>query len=273
MLNIVHASVKFLRNSHEVKYRGGGDPAVLDEQRRLLHLMDIWKIRFEGLMQKEQINKSVNFKGLHILSASHITFRLWLEMCLCPSETAWDQYKSQFEEMIRLAEILIYDSSRFPDKGSKSFSFEMLALPTLQSVAWKCRFPALRRKALLLLRASPLRECLFDTQYSFALYERVINLEESVLNLPPGEVPADDQLPPEAARIHQIDLPPLPSTPMGRPVNFLTRPFGLDKGWSVRSEYILINDAELLPCYDIRGSDASNWETASSQSHRAKTRN
>jgi hypothetical protein len=96
------------------------------------------------------------------------------------------------------------------------------------------------------------REALFDAKYSLAIYERVMTLEESSLNLQPGEIPAENQLPPEVARIHQIDLPPLPPTSSGRPVNFLTKTHGIEGGWSVRSEYVLINGSELLACFDVR---------------------
>jgi hypothetical protein len=207
LLNIVHTSTTFLRNSIGVKFEGGNETQALTEQLRLNHLMDRWKLRVEHLAQ-EAFNFASNnpYCGGNVLIACHLSVKLWLQTCLCPYETIWDQYKPQYEEILQLAETILGDTSRFPDQESKSFSFEICAIPAIQFVAWKCRWPAIRRRALLLLRASPLRECLFDTKYSHALYERVMMLEESSLNLKPGEIPAEDQLPPEAARIHLIDL-------------------------------------------------------------------
>lgn len=228
------------------KYVGIGPEAVA-EQARLLGLMDDWRLSFEHLRHNERTTATGQLtNGYNVMLACTMSVRVWLEACLSPHETVWDNYKSQFEEMIELAEPVLYDNLRFPDESSKSFSFELGIIPPLQFVAWKCRWPTIRRKALQLLRNAPRRECVFDSSYSYALYERVRILEESALNLNDGQAPADDQLPPEDARIHVIDLPPLAPTMNGRAVNFLTRPSGAKLGWGVRSEFLQLSGLELL---------------------------
>jgi hypothetical protein len=199
--------IGFLRYSAGIKFNSENETQALAEQLRLIQLLDRWRLRVEGLVQKIYTSEpKQRFYGGNVLLASHLSMKLWLQTCLCPYETAWDQYKSQYEEILQLSEAMLDDNSRFPNRESKSFSFEICAIPAIQFVAYKCRWPAIRRKALLLLRASPQRECLFDTRYSHALYERVMILEELGLNLAHGEFPSEDQLPPETARIHQIDL-------------------------------------------------------------------
>jgi hypothetical protein len=245
-LDLIDPAIKLIQANVQSKYVGL-PPEPVAEQARLLGLMDDWHLSLEHLMHNEGNNyngRSTN--GYNVMVASTISVRVWLEAGLSPQETVWDNYKSQFEKMVELAEPVVSDHLRFPDEFSKSFSFELGIIPPLQFVAWKCRWPRIRRKALRLLRSAPRRECVFDSSYSYALYERVRVLEESALNLSEGQEPADDQLPPESARIHVIDLPPLPPTVNGRAVNFLTRPNGADQGWSVRSEYLQLNNLELL---------------------------
>jgi hypothetical protein len=243
-LDLIDPAIKLMQANVQSKYVGLG-PEPVAEQARLLGLMDNWHLSFEHLRHNERINSTgQSANGYNVMLACTVSVRVWLEACLSPHETVWDNYKSQFEEMLELAEPVIYDNLRFPDEFSKSFSFELGIIPPLQFVAWKCRWPKIRRRALRLLRDAPRRECVFDSSYSYALYERVRILEESALNLNKGQAPADDQLPPEDARIHVIDLPPLAPTMNGRAVNFLTRPSGAEQGWYVRSEFLQLSGPE-----------------------------
>lgn len=260
-LDLIDPSIKLIQANVQSKYVGI-EPGAVAEQTRLLGLMDDWHLSLEHLMHNEgAVEPGQLMNGYNVVLSSTISVRVWLEACLSPNETDWDNYKSKFEEMVQLAEPVIYDSLRFPDQPSKSFSFELGIIPTLQFVAWKCRWPKIRRKALFLLRNAPKRECVFDSSYAHALYERVRVLEESSLNLSEGQVPADDQLPPEHARIHVIDLPPLETTLHGRPVNFLSRPGGVEQGWSVRSECLQLNDVE-NPAHSEEGKPHDHVETS-----------
>lgn len=245
-LDLIDPAIKLIQANVQSKYVGLG-PEPVAEQARLLGLMDDWHLSFEHLMHNERTKSTDHLtNGYNVMLACTMSVRVWLEACLSPHETVWDNYKSQFEEMVQLAKPVIFDHRRFPDEFSRSFSFELGMIPTLQFVAWKCRWPRIRRKALQLLRSAPRRECVFDSSYAYALYERVRILEESALDLEKGQVPAEDQLPPEHSRIHVIDLPPLAPTTSGRAVNFLTRPNGADQGWNVRSEFLQLNGLELL---------------------------
>jgi hypothetical protein len=122
---------------------------------------------------------------------------------------------------------------------SKLFSFELGIIPPMEVVARKCRYPKIRRKALEMLRQSPKRECLFDSMYSAILDERVMELEEAAFKLPPGQIPDDDQLPPENSRVHLIffayeEVPGL----RGWPVSFLSKPRGPNGEWFIRKELL-----------------------------------
>ncbi|QDS77041.1 hypothetical protein FKW77_006695 [Venturia effusa] len=242
-LDLIDPAIKLIQANARSKYVGI-EPEAVAEQSRLLGLMDDWHLNFEHLMHNERaVKPGQSMNGYNVILSSTMSVRVWLEACLSPDETIWDKYKSQFEEMVQLAEPIICDNLRFPDESSKSFSFELGIIPTLQFVAWKCRWPKIRRRALHLLRNAPKRECFFDSSYAYALYERVRILEESALDLSIGQESAKDQLPPEYARIHVIDLPPLAPRSNGRPVNFLSRPGGREQGWRVRAELLQMNNA------------------------------
>jgi hypothetical protein len=255
-LDLIDPAIKLIQANVQSKYVGI-EPEAVAEQVRLLRLMDDWHLNLEDLMHNERTKPVQHLaNGFNVVLGSTMSVRVWLEACLSPQETIWDNYKSQFEEMVALAEPIVHDNLRFPDEFSKSFSFELGIIPTLQFVAWKCRWPKIRRKALQLLLNAPRRECVFDSSYAYALYERVRVLEESALNLAKGQEPADDQLPPEEARIHVIDLPPLAPTMEGRAVNFLTRPNGAEHGWSIRSEILqVVGIAPLGPNEEKLGQD------------------
>lgn len=186
-LDLIDPAIKLIQANVQSKYVGI-EPEAVAEQTRLGQLMDDWHLNFEQLMQNERAADTAQLmNGYNVLLSSTISVRVWLEACLSPGETIWDQYKSKFEEMVQLAEPIISDSLRFPDESSKSFSFELGIIPQLQFIAWKCRWPKIRRKALQLLCQAPKREVVFDSSYAYAVYERVRILEESALNLGPGQ--------------------------------------------------------------------------------------
>lgn len=277
-LDLIDPAIKLIQTNVQSKYVGI-EPEAVAEQTRLLGLMDDWQLSFEHLMHNESTRATrQSTNGYNVMLACTMSVRVWLEACLSPQETVWDNYKKEFEEMVQLAEPVTYDDLRFPDEFSKSFSFELGIIPPLQFVAWKCRWPKIRRKALQLLRNAPRRECVFDSSYSYALYERVRILEESALKLGQGEEPGDDQVPPEDARIHVIDLPPLAPTTSGRAVNFLSRTVGGEGAWIIRSEILQLNDLELVGPYEERVSEdhvetstTSLWSPSTSQSDRSRS--
>lgn len=73
----------------------------------------------------------------------------------------------------------------------------------------------------------------------------------------------DDQLPLERDRVHLIDVPPLPPTPHGRPVNFLMKPDGSQEGWHVRCEYLSFIKIEILTW-----NDGQDWRKDNSSVNR-----
>jgi hypothetical protein len=259
MFYLIDKAVHVIQANMDSRYSLVVNTEAIAEQVKLVSQISDWKLNFGKLVEVESSSWSKSASAsINVIVISHIAINIWLEACLSPYETTWDKYKFQYLELLRLAESVIDDPLRFPNEQSKFFSFELGIVAALQFVAWKCRWPLLRRRALVLLRASPRRESIFDTRYSAALYERVMVLEESALGLTEGQLPKEDQLPPEKARVHRIHMPPLPPTPNGTAVNFLMKPYGVHEGWNIRSEYLNLNGIQLFKGFGEKDSGASN---------------
>jgi hypothetical protein len=248
LLDLVNATVKFIQTVGDAKYTNEISMEMLAEQIRLQTFMNDWKNNFKHLQENDPSVRDEHVKvGCHLLQAIYTTMDIWLAAALFPNETAWDIYKEQFEDIVRLSGILVASSVRFPDELSKRFSFEMGIIPPLHFVAWKCRWPHIRRKALALLWASPRRECLFESHRSFMCFQRVMEVEEEGLGLPHGVMPGPDQLPPEEARIHQVDIASAEPTPEGHAISFLLKPNGVHEDWHARTEIINLGRMEFDP--------------------------
>lgn len=245
LLDLVNATVKFIQTVGDAKYTNDITMEMLAEQIRLQAFMNDWKTNFEYIQENEPSVGNDQIKvGCHLLQAIYTTMDIWLSAALYPNETAWDMFKEQFEDIVRLSGILVASSVRFPDELSKRFSFEMGIIPPLHFVAWKCRWPHIRRKALALLWASPRRECLFESHRSFMCFQRVMEVEEEGLGLGPGQVPGPDQLPLEEARVHQVDIAAAEPTPEGYPISFLMKPDGIEGAWHSRVEVVNLGKVE-----------------------------
>ncbi|TLD27724.1 hypothetical protein E2P81_ATG11012 [Venturia nashicola] len=200
LIDLSDKVLKFMASIEDLKHSPNIPAEILAEQLRLHREFDTWLFRFREVTKTLPPMNSAN-----LMLANHLTIKIFLSACLSPFETVWDQYRAQFEEILALIEQVTDDAHRFPDQKSKEFTFELGILPSLQFVVGKCRYPLLRRRALKLIRSAPKRECIFDSTYCYALYERVMHIEEASLGLLPGQIPRDDQLPAETARICHVD--------------------------------------------------------------------
>lgn len=245
LLDMINAGTKFVHDMGRKKYNTQAlEVEDYLRQDRLIRIFDDWKIAFDALEQEQGHEwASETSKGQNMLRAVHLTVRMWLLTGCSAYESTWDAYKPEFEELLRLIEDVTTDAVRFPDAKSKLFSFELGIIPPLELVARKCRYPKIRRKALQMLRTCPTRECLFDSFYSALLDERVMELEEMSFKLSPGQIPDENELPPENARIHLMFFA-YEETPglKGWPVSFLSKPEGIEGEWNLRKELLDVEE-------------------------------
>lgn len=178
--------------------------------------LDRWKANFENLLDRKKATWDKKQKSaadnIHIMWCST---DIGILSYTVETETAWDTHRDSFEEILRLSESLISDTDRYPDDLSKTLSLDLGLIFPLHAVAWKCRWPRLRRRGLDLLLRSPKREWLLDAERYHTLFTRVMEFEESSLPVPFTDTPEaneDDFLPSEHARIHDFYCQPLPDS-------------------------------------------------------------
>lgn len=122
------------------------------------------------------------------------------------SECEWDAYRTEYEELNQLIESLFSEKSPISGDVSSMFALTLVILPALHAVAWKCRWPILRRRGLDLAARMPRREWIYETRHYHSIFSRIMEIEEAQLNLPPGGLPEENWVPPEHKRIHHFTV-------------------------------------------------------------------
>ena len=128
---------------------------------------------------------------------------IWASTRLSLTETAFDDFTSHFEQIVHYADV--YLSSHANDRAT--FTFETGAVAPLFLTATRCRIPSLRRQALDLMRRAPRKECFHGAESTAEVAGRVIDIEEEGLARLEDDLP-----PPEAFRVHKLELMKTPGT-------------------------------------------------------------
>lgn len=159
----------------------GGDSAVgsemLERQKVLQTRLDHWHrayITFCYVCYPEPANPA---KIESVLLAYYAASYIQVSGCLSQRESIYDIYREKFVIIVEQA-VLCLSALAGPKGVQPPFTFEMgIGLP-LSLVALKCREPALRRKALSLLRQAPPVQGLFKCTPVALLFENLMMLEE-----------------------------------------------------------------------------------------------
>lgn len=229
------------------------DPSILVALDGIRCRLDSWKVNFEDLDERW---KSVWDKEQQ--NAADAIRIMWYSADIgilahqVTSESDWDAHKSAYEEILRIADSLVSDPDRYPDELSKTLSLDLGHIFPLHALAWKCRWPRLRRKGLDLLLRIPKQEWLLDAQHYHAIFSRIMEIEEAHLNLAPGTIPDENMLPPENARVH--DFYSVRGSEMNGQcpfyaVTFMMKPDGLDKEWHYKMEYLHLGSSSVNEIY------------------------
>ncbi|KAF4948577.1 hypothetical protein FSARC_13697 [Fusarium sarcochroum] len=209
-----------------------------DKSRHLQAALGRWKTRFDDLvLQRESFWDPQDHSAANLIRVMSQATAVGLLVGPAADETAWDTHKATYEEIIRLVESLIDNA-----QGSQRFHFEMGLISPLHLVAWKCRWPSLRRTGLALLRASSRRECLYDARLYYAVFSRIMAIEEADFNQPLDGQCAQHDLPPENARIHHFICETLPLGKYGvYLLKLFSRPKWPDPEWRLHTEHIYLD--------------------------------
>ncbi|KAL4890079.1 hypothetical protein BDV59DRAFT_99353 [Aspergillus ambiguus] len=198
-----------------------------------------WEDNFRNLRKKQQgIWNTHQKNAAAVLRIMWISAIIGIRSYLTEAESDWDAYRTEYEEVIELIETLLSDSNHYPDELSKTLSLDSGLIFPLHGVAWKCRWPCLRRKGLNLLLRMPKREWLLEAEQYHVIFSRIMELEEMYARTGPGLIRDGEMLPPEHARIHDFYCESLPHDPSLIAITFVTKPHGLDKEWHFETEYL-----------------------------------
>lgn len=199
-----------------------------------------WRVLFESMLEKRYGDWIKEERR----AADHVHL-MWYGLksgfsaYFANNETAWDSHKEDFEEMLRLAESLMSDSPQNSVDAQRDLSSEVGFLASVHTIAWKCRWPLLRRRALDILLNAQRSLCTPDSRMHHAVYTRIMEIEEAALGLEPNAMVAEDLLPPEYARIHQYSGAPSASDEGDSyEITFLTKPNGPDGDWHHQTEIL-----------------------------------
>ena len=225
----------------------------LIRQVKLQTRLDAWCDQLDKLVQRlRAAGNPAKQDALNILLAHYKVIYIWLRVCTTAEETATDSYYTDFEELLHYAEQIAKAGVRIATP--QLLSFDMQILGPLYYTALKCRYPAIRRRALEMLQLVPRREGVWNGHYAYITAKRVIELEEKHLN--------EQGLPDETLRVHGLPLPddesrvyhlgelpfgfqrfdhsvvPSPACPGTVKAMFRTKPWGPLGEWQTITEYI-----------------------------------
>lgn len=253
LFEISDTCIQFINKTIAKAYVLQIDVDNLVGQIKLQTRLDAWCDQLDELLKRTQAaGKPVKQDALNILLVHYKVIYIWLRVCTTADEMATDSYHTDFEEIVDYA-----GKVAKTDDGMATpqpLSFDMHILGPLYYAALKCRHPAIRRRALEMLKFAPRREGLWNAPHAYVTAKRVIELEESHLN--------EQGLPDETSRVHGLPLPddesrvynlsempfdlrkldynivPSPAFPCTLEVVFRTKPWGILGEWQTTTEYI-----------------------------------
>ena len=143
----------------------------------LLQRLESWHQNFLDMQLPRQEQRSpAEDIAAKILLVHYETALVWASTSLQP-ETAFDTYTDHFERIVELAAKVTYARQ---NEGVPSivYSFEMGIVAPLFWTGWKCRHPAIRRRALSLIHQGSKQEALFSADLHARALEKIIEIEE-----------------------------------------------------------------------------------------------
>lgn len=251
LMDLITAAVWHVERLASSPVPGGGHSPNLDATMifaKTRRDLDRWKANFNGLTRRQEHAWNIKQKrAADVINIMWHSTDFGLKSYQTTRECDWDTCRAEYEELIRLTEAVVSDRDRFPDEISRTLSLDSGMIFHLHIVAWKCRWPHLRRKGLDLLRRSPKREWLFEAHHYHAIFTRIMELEEAHLNLVPGTVPEEDVLPPEHLRVHDFSVAVQSAVPRDSPVcavTFMSKPWGRNGPWKYASEIMRLETSQ-----------------------------
>jgi hypothetical protein len=238
MVHLMNLSLRFVQTIQLLEYEPSAIPtSAYGEQADLLKYLQLWRSRF-SVFQTSQA-KSLAADDLYaanVLEIQRTVAYTWISTLMTPYQCDHDVHIPAYTAAIVLAEqIYGTGSNRIQHyRQANTFLLEVETVGPLYWICVKCRHPAVRRRAIAVLRSMHRREGVWDSDIAAVVADRLVAVEETSLD--------GQGLPTEEVRIHgtpfafEDDIGPL-----GLLVTFQSKPFGVYGDWSVWQEQIPVN--------------------------------
>ncbi|KAL4960035.1 Zn(II)2Cys6 transcription factor [Aspergillus stella-maris] len=205
----------------------------LDVSHSLQNSFRLWKIKFQELLSRCESTWSKDEKrAANVIRIMQYGSEVGVVAYLVNSECDWDDYREQYEKILELVETMVINSSTIDSQMNNLLSLESGLIYPMHAVAWKCRYPDLRRRGLDLLLRCPRREWLLDSRQYHAIFSRILEIEESQwAGLEYERASRHNVLPAEQVRVYDFFCvaDPGPDRDHSRyAITFMTKPDGPD---------------------------------------------
>ncbi|KAL4789550.1 hypothetical protein BDV19DRAFT_23783 [Aspergillus venezuelensis] len=180
--------------------------SALDVSHSLRNSFTLWKNKFQELLNRCESTWSKDEKrAANVIRIMQYGSEVGVVAYLVNSECDWDDYREHYEQILELVETMIIDSSTLDPQVNNPLSLESGLIYPMHAVAWKCRYPDLRRRGLDLLLRCPRREWLLDSRQYHAIFSRILEIEESQWpGLEYDRVSTHNVLPCEQVRVYDF---------------------------------------------------------------------
>ena len=163
-----------------------------------------WLQAFRAFLQiKNHLLDKRELQAAHSLEINQIACTIFLDigpLKMLTTEMGWDAFTTRYERIVDLA-ALVVEPAACGKRTTPEFSLDMDTVGPLFSVAYRCRHPVIRRKAIALLYAAPRQEGCWNSILAARVAEEVVGIEEEGLG--PIACAADV---PERARLCSVNV-------------------------------------------------------------------
>jgi hypothetical protein len=238
MVHLMNISLRFVQRIQLLEYEPCAVPlTAYDEQAELLRYLDLWRSRF-SVFQSSQMKElsGDDLYAANVLKIQRTVAFTWVSTVMDPYQCAHDIHIPAYTAAVELAEqIYGTGSMRIQHaRQSNTFLLEVEVVGPLYWICVKCRHPAVRRRAIAVLRSMHHREGMWCSDIAAAVADRVVAVEEASLG--------DQELPSEVARVHGLPFAFEQDVgPFGLSVTFQSKPFGVYGDWMVWQEQIPVD--------------------------------
>ncbi|KAL6887581.1 hypothetical protein HDV57DRAFT_366366 [Trichoderma longibrachiatum] len=146
----------------------------------VLAQLETWSTLFETLLQQHRSSSDSDetYPLITLLRLQYTIVWTYLSSSGPGREMEYDNFLTQFQQCVALAGDFAAVHERYSGSLKPTFTPEIGIIPVLYIIGAKCRHPAVRRKALGVLRRQPIREAVWDSVVVARVVERIMEIEE-----------------------------------------------------------------------------------------------